>query len=352
MNEILETLELWCAQGEDVAMATVVNVDGSAPRAEGAKMLISASGKIAGSVSGGCVESAVAQEAQDVLASRRPKLVRYGINRNMMWDVGLSCGGAIDVFIERAELQPAVAGRHRSRERFAVCTIVGGSDRVGAKAVVDANGAIESGTGDAQLDRAVAIEAASIVCDGQSKRMTIGDVAVFVDVFKPAERLIIVGAVHIAAALCDFASRAGFAVTVIDPRPQLCNRERFPAAAELRVGWPEDELDRGTVDDATYVVVLTHDEKFDDPTLAFSLRTAAKYIGAIGSKKTQALRRQRLLDAGFTDADIERVHAPIGLDIGAQSPEEIAIAILAEMIATKYGHRGARLKELESAHIH
>ena len=351
MNDVIEILERWRADGEDVAMATVINVDGSAPRPAGAKMLIAASGKIAGSVSGGCVEGAVASEAQDVLRSGRPKIVRYGINRNMMWDVGLSCGGAIDVFIERAEPSDVVTQWRRDGKRFAVCTIVDGADQAGLKAVADEDGTLASGTGDAALDRAIAAASSPVIRRGQSQIAQVGERRVFVDVVKPAERLIIVGAVHIAAALCEFASRTGFSVVVVDPRPQLCNRERFPAAAELRVGWPEDQLTRDDAD-AAYIVVLTHDEKFDDPTLAFSLRTSARYIGAIGSKKTQALRRQRLLDAGFTGADVERVHAPIGLDIGAQSPEEIAVAILAEMIAAKYERGGAPLKELQAAHIH
>jgi xanthine dehydrogenase accessory factor len=218
--------------------------------------------------------------------------------------------------------------------------------------IVDAAGSVEGGTGSTQLDRQIAAAAKPEVERGQPRRLTVGDYEVFVDVQVPAQRLIIVGAVHVAVALCDFASKAGFSVVVVDPRPQLNSRDRFPSAHALQIGWPEDELPALLPDESTYIAVLTHDEKFDDPSLTLALRTRAKYIGAIGSKKTQALRRERLIAAGFRSADVDRVHAPIGLDLGAQSPEEIAIAILAEMIATKFGHRGSPLKELQAAQIH
>jgi len=352
MSEIFDTLGRWLASGERVAIATVISVDGSAPRDVGAKMLIAQSGRIAGSVSGGCVESNVAEEAQSVLASGRPTIARYGINRNMMWDVGLSCGGAIDVFIERADPHAQVPVELAGVEPFAACTVVRGADRVGAKLVVRADGTSLGSTGDDALDRRIAQAAVGAIERGQPQSLRVDAHEIFADVFVPQPRLVIVGAVHTALALSAAASAAGFAVTIIDPRPQLNARERFPHASELRVGWPEDELPKLRIDESTYVAVLTHDEKFDDPTLAHVLRTRAKYVGAIGSKKTQALRRRRLLDAGFSERDVDRVHAPIGLDIGAQSPEEIAIAILSEMIAVKYGHRGASLKEKTAAHIH
>jgi len=355
MNDIHETLERWLDGGERVAMATVINVDGSAPRGAGAKMLVSESGKIAGSVSGGCVEGAVAQAAQRVLATGQPVIVRYGINRNMMWDVGLSCGGAIDVFIEicsRGNVRGGADACAPFGGPHAVCTVVRGADRIGSKLLVEAGGTLTGTTGDAGLDRLIGAAARMEIERGQPRTVGLGAHDIFIDVALPQPRLIIVGAVHAAAALCDMASRAGFAVTVIDPRPQLNTEDRFPGARRLIVAWPDEALPGLKLDENSYVAVLTHDEKFDDPTIEHALQTRAKYIGAIGSRKTQALRRERLLAAGFAESDVARLRAPIGLDIGAESPEEIAIAILAEMIATKYGHRGASLRDREAPRIH
>jgi xanthine dehydrogenase accessory factor len=349
MKDILETLGRWQEAGESFALATVINVDGSAPRDEGATMLIAGSGKIAGSVSGGCVEGAVVDEAQSVLAGGAPKIVRYGINKNMMWDVGLSCGGAIDVFIERFAAGSAPADLSRP---VAVCTVVRGPDRVGAKRIVYADGAASGNSGDAAFDRRVDGLGRAVLARGVAATHSAGEHEIFIVPVLPDPRLIIVGAVHIATALCALAARAGFAVTVVDPRERLNNRERFPAALRLVVGWPEDELPGLRPDENTYVAVLTHDEKFDDPTLAYVLRCPVRYVGAIGSRKTQAQRRARLERAGFPAAAIDAVHAPIGLDIGAQSPEEIAVAILAEMIAAKHERSGMKLKDRSEPHIH
>jgi xanthine dehydrogenase accessory factor len=356
MKDLTQTLRRWHDEGERIAMATVINVDGSAPRDEGAKMLIAASGKVAGSVSGGCVEGAVADEARSVLETGTPKIVRYGINRTMMWDVGLSCGGAIDVFIER--LEKGRPSEPQDETAFADCTIVRGPEGVGLKRRVfairgggDARRP-EGSTGDAKLDASIDAAAAAALVRGTARTETLGAHDVFVDPVLPDARLIIVGAVHIGMALCELASRAGFAVTVIDPRERLNNRERFPAARALMVGWPEDELPKLRFDENTYVAVLTHDEKFDDPTLDLVLRERVRYVGAIGSRKTQAMRRERLAAAGFARERIDALHAPIGLDLGAQSPEEIAVSILAEMIAAKHDRSGMKLKDRSEQHIH
>jgi xanthine dehydrogenase accessory factor len=350
--DIKDVLSRWHLEGETIAMATVIRVDGSAPRSEGAKMLVTQSGRVEGSVSGGCVEGDVVEAARSVMKSGTPVTMHYGINKNMMWDIGLSCGGAIDVFIE---LLPK--GSMPTFESGVVsCTVVSGPDRVGERMYVrpSAGGAahLDGTLGSAELDAAVRTACGRAGETGASRVHTIGAYEIFVDPQLDRPRLVIVGAVHIAAALCDYATRSGFSVTVIDPRERLNNRERFPAAAHLVVGWPEDELPALGFDDNTYVAVLTHDEKFDDPTLDYVLRRNVRYVGAIGSKKTQALRRKRLADAGISPASIDRLHAPIGLDIGAESPEEIAVAILAEMIATKYRHGGAPLMHREEPHIH
>lgn len=352
MRELSDVLARWRAAGESIAMATVIRVDGSAPRGEGAKMLVTRSGRIEGSVSGGCVEGAVADEAQSVLASGEAKIVRYGINKNMIWDVGLSCGGAIDVYIESLD-----RGRPPAfDEGVVLCTVVGGPERKGERlrAAIGADdewhldGSLGSGAADSDLLTAAENAAKS----GASRVRSIGGFDVFIDPQVPESRLIIVGAVHIAVALCAFASRAGFSVTVVDPRERLNNAERFPDASSLVVEWPQDALPALRVDENSYIAVLTHDEKFDDPTLDFALRRSTRYVGAIGSKKTQALRRRRLIDSGMSIGSIDRLHAPIGLDIGAQTPEEIAIAILSEMIAAKYSHSGAPLKDRVDERIH
>jgi xanthine dehydrogenase accessory factor len=348
MNDIIDTLAQWQRDGERLALATVIKVDGSAPRSEGAKMIVAASGRVAGSVSGGCVESAVAQEAQGVLASGKPTIARYGINREMMWDIGLSCGGAIDVFVEPVVSLLAVEP-HRA---FAVCTIVRGPRAIGEKIVAYADGSASAELGDAQTQAIVLREVRELIASGQSKIVPATDYEVFIDVSIPDPQLILVGAVHIAMSLCQMAVQAGFAVSVIDPRPALCNRERFPTASALIVDWPDDALPKLALDENTYVAVLTHDEKFDDPTLLRVLPSRARYVGAIGSKKTQAQRRTRLLDAGVNPDDVARLRGPIGLDIGAQSPEEIAVAILAEMIATKYHRSGTPLRDRVDPRIH
>jgi len=349
VKDILETLQRWRHEGEAFALATVINVDGSAPRDEGATMLIARSGKIAGSVSGGCVEGAVVDEAQSVLAGGPPKIVRYGINKNMMWDVGLSCGGAIDVFIERFG---AGAVPEDTSRPVAICTVVRGPDRVGTKRTVHADGSASGSSGDAVFDGRIDELARAALARGNAALQSVGEHQVFIAPILPDPRLIIVGAVHIATALCELAARTGFAVIVVDPRERLNNRERFPAAQRLVVGWPEDELPGLRPDENAYVAVLTHDEKFDDPTLAYVLRCPVRYVGAIGSRKTQAQRRQRLERAGLPAAVIDAVHAPIGLDIGSQSPEEIAVAILAEMIAARHERSGMKLKDRSEPHIH
>ncbi|MBC5825999.1 MAG: XdhC family protein [Candidatus Eremiobacteraeota bacterium] len=351
MNDPLQPFAAWRGAGEPFAVATVIKVEGSAPRGEGAQMLVSITGKISGSVSGGCVEAAVAEEAQSVLASKIPKVVRYGINRNMMWDVGLSCGGAIEVFVEPDDAFDRCAPAENNSRAWALCTIVRGRD-IGRKLVVGDDGQAAGNIGDPSISQVIVTAALKQIAERRSGTESFTGCDVFIDVVLPQARLVIVGAVHVAVALCDFASRAGFSVTIVDPRAKLNNTERFPTAVSLIVGWPEAALPTVGFDENTYVAVLTHDEKFDDPTLDIVLRSRARYVGAIGSKKTQQLRRTRLEQAGFALSNIDRLHAPIGLDIGAESPEEIAVAILAEMIAAKYGHGGEPLKNRNRESIH
>lgn len=347
-EDIAETIVDWQRSGTPLALATVIKVDGSAPRDEGAKMIVADDGRIAGSVSGGCVEAAVAEEARAVMTSGTPVIVRYGIDRKMMWDVGLSCGGAIEVFIEPLVSSEAAIFNSAG----ALCTVVRGPRFVGRKLSVSADGVSRGELGDAALTAALKKEAMELITAGRSRTITQGEYDVFVDVTLAKPQAIIVGAVHIAIALCRMAAQAGFAVTVIDPRPVLCNSERFPDATRLEVRWPDEALSDIELDENAYVAVLTHDEKFDDPTLRRALVSRARYVGAIGSRKTQAARHERLREAGITDDAIRRLHGPIGLDIGAQSPEEIAVSILAEMIAAKYQREGVPLRDRVSDRIH
>lgn len=259
------------------------------------------------------------------------------------------------------EVLAAVSDLLESGEAFAICTVVRPPAAAGGKLVISPErGVVAASAGQGVAAESVPAESVQAVLEavrrqlalGQSKILEIGSQEVFVDVIIPNSRLVIVGAVHIAAALCEMATLSGFEVTVIDPRPALNNRERFPKAKALRVGWPEDELPQLRLDDNTYIAILTHDEKFDDPTILYALPLPLRYVGAIGSKKTQALRRERLQAAGLSQEQIARLRGPIGLDIGAQTPEEIAVAILSEMIAAKYQRAGAPLRDRSEPRIH
>jgi xanthine dehydrogenase accessory factor len=348
MDELQDVVARWIAAGRRVALATVINVEGSAPRGEGAKMAVSEDGTIAGSVSGGCVESAVAHEALEVLEAHVPRIVRYDIDRATIWEVGLSCGGAIDVFIEPL---PSLVPEDDPPAPVAVCTIVRGPQGVGRKMRVTGQ-AVEGSLGDTSVDAAAAAAARRRCETGTPGVERLGEYDVFVDVSLPQPRLLLVGAVHIAEHLCAMAARTGFRVSVIDPRPALCNRERFPDARDIFVRWPDEVLAEYPPDAGTYVAILAHDEKFDDPTLLRALPSPARYVGAIGSKKTQVKRRERLLAAGLAPEHVARLHGPIGLDIGARTPAEIAVSILAEMIAARSQRSGVSLRDSSAERIH
>ena len=252
-----------------------------------------------------------------------------------------------------ADLLESVRRCIEQEQPVALCTIVDGPARIGEKLLLHADGTYEGGVSSTPALNAAIVDAAQAALrDGRSSTLPIAGHQVFVDAIMPDPRLVIVGAVHIAVALCRYAAQSGFSVTVIDPRPALNSAERFADARTRLIGWPEDELPRLRFDENAYVAVLTHDEKFDDPTLDYVLRRTPRYVGAIGSKKTQALRRARLQQSGVDEVAISRLHAPIGLDIGAQTPEEIAIAILAEIIAAKYGRQGMPLRDRLSERIH
>ena len=342
MIDLLPQIEAWQAAGEEIALATVVRVIGSAPRPVGAKMIVSSAGRMAGSVSGGCVETTVYEELMDVLAGGPPRLLHFGITEDMIWDVGLACGGTIDVFVQRLdpELVAALADSVEQGEPVALATVIAG-ETTGDSALVRAN-AVMIEPEDERIAAAQEILTAS--ADVGAVRAIAPGTDVFVEPFLPPPVLVIIGGVHIAIPLTRFAKELGFYVIVADPRAKFANRERFPEADEVLLEWPDEALAHLEVGDSTYVVLLSHDPKIDEPTLAAALETEAHYIGAIGSRKTHAERFERMAKWGITAQQLRRVYAPIGLDLGGRTPAETALSIIAEVLAAKNGRSGGSLR--------
>ena len=336
MRDVLADIRRWQERGERVALATVVATRRSAPRPVGSKLAVSESGELAGSVSGGCVESDVVLAAQEILAGGEPRLVTYGITDDMALSVGLPCGGEIDVFVE--PLGEVVDGD----DRAVLFTVIAG-DELGAKLLVREDGSV-SGDGPAEL----AELAHDALRTGRSH--VVGD-TVFADVFGPPPRLFVYGAVDTAEALCRAAKLLGWRTIVADARARFATPERIPSADELIVAWPEEAVEQVRPDLATAILVLTHDDKFDLPMLKAALASHAFYVGALGSRRNQERRRGLLLEAGVPAHEIERINGPAGLDIGAESPAETALSMLAEILAVRVGRTGGPLR-LSSQRIH
>jgi xanthine dehydrogenase accessory factor len=342
MRDVLEPVESWLARGRTVALGTVVETWGSAPRAAGSRMAVSDDGGLAGSVSGGCVETAVVEAAREILKGAPPRLLHFGVADDTAWAVGLACGGKIEVFVEA--LAPDVFGAARESlrrdEPAALATVITGPASAVGKTLFLSAGGPGPGSVEEPL-RTLALEAAqAALAAGRPTRVHAGEIELFVDVLLPPPTLVVVGGVHIAVALVSLARTMGFRSVVVDPRVAFANRERFPHADRLETAWPDEALASVGLTASTAVAVLTHDPKLDDPALRTALPSPAFYVGALGSPRTQAKRRQRLLEAGLTEAQVSRLHAPIGLDLGGRSPEEIALAVMAEVVATRHG-RGA-----------
>jgi xanthine dehydrogenase accessory factor len=332
VKEIVPDIERWRAAGERVALATVVATRRSAPRPIGSKLGVSSGGELAGSVSGGCVENDVYGAAREVLAGGRPRLVSYGISDDLAFEVGLPCGGEIDVFIEAAdeELIDRLTRIADDGSRAVLYTTLDG-DGVGARRLVEEPDADE-------LTRDLLRGARSQVLELEGQK-------VFAEVFAPPPRLLVIGAVDTAEALCHAAGLVGWRTIVADARGRFATEERVPSADEVLVAWPDEALAQVKPDYATAIVVLTHDDKFDIPALKGALETEAFYIGALGSRRNQERRRERLLEAGVPEEALERIVGPCGLDIGADSPAETALSILAEMLAVRAGREGGSLRE-------
>ena len=341
MREVRDDIQRWLARGDRVALATVVATRRSAPRPIGAKLAISASGELAGSVSGGCVENEVYENAREVLAGGPPRLLTYGISDDLALSVGLPCGGEIDVFVDevRGPLIERLLQVVERGERAVVLTVLEGPD-AGAGMLVTEDG---ERVGDAPEE--VAERAPQLIREGRSGIIEIAGLDVFANVYGPPPRLLIYGAVDTAEALCSAARAIGWRPIVADARARFATSERLPSAEEIVVAWPEEALAHVRPDHATAVVILTHDDKFDVPMISGALETDAFYVGALGSRRNQERRRKRLLEAGVDEAAIERVSGPCGLDVGAQTPAETAVSILAEILAVRAGREGGRLRE-------
>jgi xanthine dehydrogenase accessory factor len=344
---VLDAIETWTQRGDRVAVATVVETKKSAPQPAGTKMAINARGAVAGAVSGGCVEGAVVEVAELVLEGAEPRLLHYGIANEEAWDVGLPCGGEISIWVERY-VAPGLQARFielaRSGARAALVTAVDGCPQAGAKLLVAADAPPEGTLGDADLDAAALAVAREALWSDRSKLHEHAGATLFVDVVAPPPRLLIVGAVDFAAQLSAVAALGGWRAFVLDPRTRFATTERFPAAEQVLNAWPQDafaQLD--PIDRATAIAVLTHDPKLDDAALIAALASPAGYIGAMGSRRAQANRRDRLLAAGVEPAQLERIAAPIGLDLGALTAAETALSIMSEIIAVRHGRAGGRL---------
>jgi xanthine dehydrogenase accessory factor len=324
MRDVLSTLARWVAEGQEIVVATVIERQGSAPRDPGASLAVNERGEVAGSVTGGCVEPAVIREAHEVLAGGAARIVRYGIADDEAFDVGLSCGGTVAILI--FALDPAlvapVAEAVASDRPVALAMPLG--DAIGEQRLVRS---------EAELADSVDFAARALLDTGDSAVVqTDAGELVFVESFAPRPAMYVFGAVDHAAALVTVGKFLGYRVTVCDARALFVTEERFPDADELVVDWPDRFLERSPVDARTAICVLTHDTKFDVPALKAALATPARYIGAMGTVKTRDEREERLRAEGVSEADLARIHAPIGLSIGARTPEEVAIAVAAQLI--------------------
>jgi xanthine dehydrogenase accessory factor len=367
MKELLDTLTSWQGEGIAAGRAVVVRTFGSAPRPEGAVLLHASDGRIAGSVSGGCVEGAAAEQIEHAWTTGNARVIRYGISDEQAWDVGLACGGTIDVLVEPTVPASAVdaateslgAGGHGA----AVVTPLpvdsppadagphepGDGAPPDAKLVIHEDGRLDGSLGDAALDAALVEAGLEALRRGLSRTVELGGRSLFIEVFPVRPRLVIVGAVEVARTLVRLAKELGFETVVIDGRASFATRERFPDADRLIVGWPDEVADDIGLGPNDAVAVLTHDVKFDEPAIVEALRRGARYVGAVGSRKTQADRRQRLRDAGVTDEALDGLRGPVGLDLGGRQPAETALAILSEVVAERYGGTGRPMREKAAA---
>jgi len=338
MRDVIDTLDNWREKNEEFAVATVVNTWGSAPRPIGSKMIASLRGGIAGSVSAGCVEGSVIEEGRTVLASGKPRLLTFGVADEEAWQVGLACGGTIQVFVEPSSalegIYTALKSHLRARHPMAVVSVLHGIPEImNRKLIVFPDDRTEGDLDIPGQNDQITRAAVEFLGKETSSVFDLQDgTSLFVEVYSLPPRLVIIGAVHLAEALVSIAHTVGFDTILIDPRKAFATQERFPFVNSLLQDWPQEVLPKLVLDRSAYVVVLTHDPKLDDPAIQIALRSEARYIGALGSRRTNNKRIERLRKAGFLDEQIARLHAPIGLDLGGRLPGEIAVSIMAEII--------------------
>ncbi|MEU0719260.1 XdhC/CoxI family protein [Streptomyces lavendulocolor] len=355
MLDIAEELHRWVGQGRDFAVATVVAVGGSAPRQPGAALAVDSEGTAIGSVSGGCVEGAVYDLCRQALEDGGTVLERFGYSDEDAFAVGLTCGGVIDILVTpvRGGVFPAALGAAVAGEAAALARITDGpADLMGRALLVRPDGSYEGGLGGhPELDRTAAAEARAMLDAGRTGTVTIGEdgsrcgqpLTLLVESSVPAPRMIVFGAIDFAAALVRVGKFLGYHVTVCDARPVFATPARFPDADEVVVQWPHEYLARTEVDGRTVLCVLTHDAKFDVPLLELALKLPVAYIGAMGSRRTHEDRNRRLREAGVSELELARLRSPIGLDLGARTPEETALSIGAEIVAGRRGGSGVSL---------
>ncbi|WP_030211925.1 XdhC family protein [Streptomyces bikiniensis] len=355
MLDIAEELHRWVEQGRDFAVATVVAVGGSAPRQPGAALAVDGEGTAIGSVSGGCVEGAVYDLCVQALEDGRTVVERFGYSDEDAFAVGLTCGGIIDILVTpvRGGVFPAALAAAVAGEAAALARIVSGpDDLLGEALLVRPDGSYEGRLGGhPELDRTAAGEARAMLDAGRTGTVEIGEdgsrcgqpLTLLVESSVPAPRMIVFGAIDFAAALVRVGKFLGYHVTVCDARPVFATPARFPEADEVVVEWPHRYLESTEVDGRTVLCVLTHDAKFDVPLLRVALRLPVAYVGAMGSRRTHLDRNERLREVGVTEIELARLRSPIGLDLGARTPEETALSIGAEIVAHRRGGTGASL---------
>ncbi|MEU6305080.1 XdhC family protein [Streptomyces chartreusis] len=360
MLDIAEELHRWVEQGRDFAVATVVAVGGSAPRRPGAALAVDADGTAIGSVSGGCVEGAVYDLCRQALDDGETVLERFGYSDEDAFAVGLTCGGVIDILVTPVRAQDparpvlaAALAAASAGEAAAVARVVSGPlDLMGRALLVRPDGGYDGGFGGhPELDRTVAAEAGAFLDAGRTGTLDIGEqgsrcgapLTVLVESSVPAPRMIVFGAIDFASALVRIGKFLNYHVTVCDARPVFATRTRFPEADEIVVEWPHKYLERTEVDARTVLCVLTHDAKFDVPLLELALRLPVAYVGAMGSRRTHLDRNERLRQVGVTELELARLRSPIGLDLGARTPEETALSIASEIVAGRRGGSGVSL---------
>ncbi|SDI10013.1 xanthine dehydrogenase accessory factor [Actinokineospora alba] len=358
MRDVLDHLRPWYRDGERFAVATVIDTFRSAPRLPGAAMAVSAAGEAVGSVSGGCVEGAVYELAREVIETGRPAVARYGVADDDAFAVGLTCGGIIDILVQPVDAATFTefdeVAASIDTNPVAIATVVSPGTTLGERIIVWPD-RVSGGLGDATLDAAVIEDAVAMLEQGTTAVRHYGprgermrdEIAVFVQSFAPPARMVVFGAIDFAAAVARIGKFLGYHVTVCDARPVFATRKRFPDADEVVVDWPHRYLaaaiDQNLIDGRTALCVLTHDPKFDVPLLELALRTEAGFIGAMGSRRTHDDRLAQLRELGLTKAELSRLASPIGLDLGARTPEETAVSIAAEIIAARWGATGRPL---------